>query len=198
MLIRAASCGASRRVSWDGRFLLLWPLALVLLSSCVAPISEGALLHAKDGIPPRVTIVSPSDGSSHAAMVVVTGTVRDDASVTGDDGQVSVLSYRVTPEIVPSAGVPVAEDGTFSFRFPTTGVSGPVVVQITATDWNGNGAEARLTLVDQGAIPSFSAEAGTTKSHCVGMPYPLPRATRCTTRPTGPCRRRSTAPWRTT
>jgi hypothetical protein len=160
MLIRVDSGLTRRPATWGGRALFAAMLALAPLSSCIAPISEAALLHAKDSIPPRVTIVSPSDGSSYAAMVVVTGTVADDATASGDAGKVSALSYRVTPDTVSSAAVPVAEDGAFSFRFPTTGVSGPVVVQITATDWNGNTAEPRLTLVDQGAIPSFSAEAG--------------------------------------
>lgn len=131
----------------------------LLFSSCPIPLKLDMVLRSKDKIPPVITIVSPSDGSSYAATVIVTGRVKDTLTVHGDTGSVSSLSYEVLATSI-SGRVNIGKDGSFTFQFPTTELSGNVTVKLTAIDQNGNEGAATLALVDGGAIPSFRAAVG--------------------------------------
>ena len=139
---------------WIARVMLAGSCFVML--SCPNPLDEAMLLHVKDAIGPVITVLSPAEGSSYAATVVVTGRVRDDSTASGDPGAVESMLYEVLGTAL-SGDIAVSPDGQFSFQFSTTNLSGTVVVRITAKDWNGNPVTASLTLVDQGAIPSFSA-----------------------------------------
>ncbi len=63
--------------------------------SCPNPLDIGMLLHVKDAIGPVITISSPAEGSYCAQTVIVSGTVSDSATATGDAGEVKALSYEV-------------------------------------------------------------------------------------------------------
>lgn len=54
-------------------------LPVLILVSCVGRIGENDLLQVKDSLEPEITILSPANGSSYAAMVEVTGIVTDTA-----------------------------------------------------------------------------------------------------------------------
>ena len=120
--------------------------AAVTLLTCLNPMNEDMLLHVKDVVQPGITISSPADGSSYAATVIVTGTVADFSTASGDGGRVAALSYEIVPATIPGGDVPFSADGSFTFQFPTAGFSGPMVVRITARDWNGNQAQASISL----------------------------------------------------
>ncbi|GAG99930.1 unnamed protein product, partial [marine sediment metagenome] len=83
------------------------------------------------------------------------------------------LMYEITPANIQGDVIEANEDGSFSFQFPTTGFSGPMVVKVTAEDWNGNRVEASITLVDEGAIPSFTATPGNIQVTLYWDPVPL-------------------------
>ena len=142
------------------------------LISCRNPFNKQMLLQVKDAIGPVITISSPADGSSYAAMVAVAGTVRDSSTASGDAGTVKSLRYEVLATAI-AGDVAVLQDGSFSFQFATANLSGSIVVKITAEDWNGTPVVASLTLVDQGAIPSFSADPGNAQVTLTWNPVPL-------------------------
>lgn len=140
--------------------------------SCPNPLNEEMLLHVKDQIGPVITILSPANGSSYAATVVVSGTVRDFSASSGEAGKVKSLRYEALATAL-AGDVDVSENGAFSFWFSTTNLSGSIVIKLTAEDWNGNIKEASLTLVDQGAIPSFAADPGNANVTLTWDPVPL-------------------------
>lgn len=131
----------------------------LMISSCPNPIDEKMFLQVKDELAPGITILSPEEGSSYASTVVVTGIVSDASTSDGGDGGIGSLSYVVMGTGLEGSITPEA-DGSFTFNFSTTNLSGSIAVQITATDWNGNEFTGSLTLVDEGAIPSFSLQTG--------------------------------------
>ena len=159
------------------RALLRTGLALSAsaLLSCLNPIDRTLLLHRKDAVAPHVAISSPADGASYAATVVVTGSVSDASSASGDGGQVALLLYSVTPATIPAADVTssLSPDGAFSFQFVTAGFTGTMLITVSATDWNGNVASASVTLADKGAIPSFTAAPGPGSVTLSWDPVPL-------------------------
>ena len=131
----------------------------LLLTSCPNQISQDILLQAKDEIGPMITILLPEEGSSYAAMVVISGIVTDLSSISGEGGGIENLSYTVLNTAI-GGNVQLEGDGSFSFYFQTTGLSGSVVVSVEAEDWNGNTGSVLLTLKDEGAIPTFTADPG--------------------------------------
>jgi hypothetical protein len=142
------------------------------LASCAAIIDGLAQLQLLDSVPPGITISSPAAGSSYTATVVVTGTVADGATADGDLGEIASVGYTMEPAFLQGDEVSFA-DGSFSFQFPTTTFNGPVIVTVTATDWNTNASSAQITLVDAGAIPSFTASAGNGQVTLGWDPVPL-------------------------
>ncbi len=72
-----------------------------------------------------------------------------------------------------SGEIPFNEDGSFTFQFPTTGLSGSLTVKVTAEDWNTNIDSVLITLVDQGAIPSFDVKPGNKTVTLSWDPVPL-------------------------
>ncbi len=131
----------------------------LIISSWTTPINEEMFLQVKDEMAPGIIILSPIEGSSYAATVIVTGIVTDSATSDGGEGGIGSLSYEVMGTSLAGDITPET-DGSFTFNFPTTNLSGSIVIQITASDWNGNEITESLTLVNHGAIPSFTIEPG--------------------------------------
>lgn len=146
-------------------------IALIIFS-CPTPINEEMFLQVKDEIAPGITILTPTEGSSYAATVIVTGTVSDTSTSDGGDGEIGSLSYEVMGTSLEGSITPTA-DGFFTFNFPTTNLSGSIVIQITASDWNGNELTKSLTLVDQGAIPTFTIDPGNGEVTITWDPVPM-------------------------
>ncbi len=59
-------------------------IVILALSSCLTPIDDTFVLQVKDETGPTIIILSPDDGSSYAATVVVEGIVLDLSSNSGD------------------------------------------------------------------------------------------------------------------
>jgi hypothetical protein len=138
------------RISWIAFGLIA---AILLLTSCPGQISEENVLQVQDGEGPVITVYSPADGSSYASMVLVTGRV-DDNTNGSESGKIKRLYYVVTPSAVSGSEIDVAGDGSFSFYFATDNFTGSIVISIMAEDWN------NLSLLDEGAVPSFAAKPG--------------------------------------
>ena len=85
-------------------FFGLLTLVLLVLLSCRNPFNKQMLLQVKDAIGPVITISSPADGSSYAAMVAVAGTVRDSSTASGDAGTVKSLRYEVLATAIAGDG----------------------------------------------------------------------------------------------
>ena len=147
-------------------------LVLVVLLSCRNPFNRLMLLQVKDAVGPAITITSPAEGSSYAATVAVAGTVKDSSTAPGDAGTVGSLRYEVLATAI-AGEVAVLQGGSFGFQFSTANLSGTLVVKLTAEDWNGNTVAASLTLVDRGAVPSFSADPGNAQVTLTWNPVPL-------------------------
>lgn len=105
---------------------------------------------------------------------MVSGTVTDRASPSGEPGSVRAVRYSTLPEAVPGSELLPAADGSFGFSFSTTGFpAGPIVVRVEAEDRNGNCGEASITLLDEGAVPSFRADPGNGRVTVSWEPAPL-------------------------
>lgn len=135
-------------------------ISLITLFSCPSPLTKDMLVQVKDEVGPNVTILSPEDGNAYASAVIVEGMVTDSSDSGGTEGGIKRLYYEFTPAVIDGADVDIGEDGTFSFQFFTDGFTDSILVTVTAEDWNGNTGSASFTLVDAGAIPSFTATAG--------------------------------------
>ena len=150
--MKANSCRISRSV-----FSFTVAAAVLLLAACPNPITQDTFNQLNDKNPPSVTINSPSENSVYTQTVTVRGSVAD----TG--GRLNTLSYKVSGTLGELANgqvelTAISGDGAFSFQFSTLAFNGPIAVEVLATDWNGNAANARITLAASGnSISSFSA-----------------------------------------
>jgi hypothetical protein len=147
--------------------------ALAALCSCPNPLNVEKVSRIRDTVAPLIRINSPAEGSSYGVTVIVSGVVTDATSAAGGVGKVSALSYSIVPATLPGGDVTIASDGSFTFRFDTGIVTGPLLITMTATDWNANTASATIQLLDRGAIPSFKAEPGNQKVTLSWKPVPL-------------------------
>jgi hypothetical protein len=150
---------------------LVFPLVFAVLASCPNPINKLTLGQMTDATKPVVNVNSPEDNSQYTQTVTVQGTVHD-------DGAIRVLSYTVTGTLgLLSAGeVPVEQigsDGSFQFQFSTLDFDSPIVVTITAEDWNDNVGSYSFTLGYSGsALSSLTAVPGNKTITLLWEPIP--------------------------
>ncbi|MDA3809820.1 MAG: hypothetical protein PF518_05745 [Spirochaetaceae bacterium] len=147
-------------------------ITLLFLFSCPSPLSKLMLLQVQDETSPVITILTPEEGSSYASTVVVTGIVDDSSESSGEKGRINSLSYVVLGTNMERS-ITLETDGSFTFNFPTTNISGSITIQINASDWNGNVQRASRTLVDQGSITTFSVIPGNEEVTIRWDPVPL-------------------------
>ena len=115
---------------------------------------------------PYVEFVSPADYSGYSTIIQVIGSVTD-AEGLSTTNEVSACSYRV-PGTGLGGNLDLNQDGAFGFdvvtRLPdgTQILSGPVTIEVSARDWNGNSSSATLTLIaaSSGDIPGFTVIPG--------------------------------------
>jgi len=144
-------------------------LIIILIGACpntIETFNPEIVEKSKDLTNPTIEITSPDPDSEYPQTVTVTGSVSDDG------GELPRLIYSVkdalgnhtkTGDISPvqvssKSGV----KGDFSFSFTTSEYSTDILLNIIATDWNGNVSENNtLRLVYPGnRIPSFTVNAG--------------------------------------
>ncbi len=144
-----------------------------MLISCPAPITESSLLNLKDGTGPIIKIVTPEEGSSYASTVVVEGLISDFSDPVSESvGEITAMSYEVVNSTL-SGDIHFTKDGIFNFQFSTATLTGTIVIKVSATDWNQNTSEFSLTLIDEGAIPSFTATPDSKQVTLQWDPVPL-------------------------
>ena len=135
--------------------------------------TEFVLRLTNDQTGPYITISSPPDLSFYPSVVVVQGTVRNCAAEPGQTAEVQSLNYEIVPTAM-SGPVSFNDDGAFQFTFSTGSCSGPVVVRLSAEDWNGNVGETSVTLVDGGSdVPSFVTSPGNGEIQLTWDPVPM-------------------------
>ncbi len=155
---------------------IVFSFLLFIIISCTNPLDKAILQHAKDNIPPIISIISPTDGSPFSSTVVVTGTVKDISSPDHDNGKVSEMWFEVLGTNIKD-NIAFQSDGFFSFQFETTNLSGHITIKITAVDWNGNQSDISLTLYDAGSgIPNFSVTPGNHSVTLTWEPVPLAKS----------------------
>ncbi len=131
----------------------------LVLGGCPNPIDSSEAKQMLDKTAPVVRITSPAEGSTYSQTVTVQGAATD-------AGKVRTVSYEVSGTLglllngqIPASGI--GGGGAFSFEFSTISFNGPVVVKVTAEDWNDNAADATVTLQYPGSsISSFAAAPG--------------------------------------
>ncbi len=144
---------------------------LIIFAACPSPLSRVVLDNAKDDIAPVITISSPTENSSYGRTILIQGTVTDQVSTKGDVGRVDTLSYEILAHTTPQTATLYA-DGSFLISIDTS-LTENIVIELRATDWNGNVATARLPLVYEGNdIPSFQAVSGNRKVTLSWNPVP--------------------------
>jgi hypothetical protein len=124
-----------------------------------------SLLGDTDG--PIVTIDSPLDNTYYRSQVVVTGTVRDRDSTIGSPtiGELQELNYQVGNQpavILPLGGIDA--QGSFTFSFTTVGLSGTIVLQITAIDRNARESTESIDLLTYATGPEIEIFTPTSNS----------------------------------
>ena len=144
---------------------------LILFAACPSPLSRVVLDNAKDDIAPVITISSPTENSSYGRTILIQGTVTDQVSTKGDGGRVDTLSYEILAHTTPQSAT-LNADGSFLISIDTS-LTENIVIELRATDWNGNVATARLPLVYEGNdIPSFQAVSGNRRATLSWNPVP--------------------------
>jgi len=137
--------------------LLAAAAALLGLSACPNPITGSVLRQMTDQSAPVITISSPQDNSQYTQTVTVQG------SIVHAPGELREVGFLVagTLGLLTQGEVPLASigaDGAFSFQFDTVTFNGPIVITLTAQDWNDNLASKTITLNYPGSsISSFTA-----------------------------------------
>jgi hypothetical protein len=109
---------------------------------------------------PYIEITTPVEGSAYGATVLVEGRVSNSIEESGSITEVKALSYQV---LGSSLGGEIDFDtqGAFSFSFPTSGLSGNIVVRLTGEDYNTNTTTFDLNLLYTGSqISGFSSDPG--------------------------------------
>ncbi len=143
----------------------------LLLTSCPSPLTDSVVNNARDTVPPAVTIVSPVEYSSFGRTIEIEGQASDFASRSGARGQVVSLVYEILARTAPKA-VTLAAGGSFRID-EATDLRENIVVEIRATDWNGNVTAVRLPLVWEGNdIPTFAAASGNRQVTLTWDPVP--------------------------
>ncbi|OHD19959.1 MAG: hypothetical protein A2064_13540 [Spirochaetes bacterium GWB1_66_5] len=137
--------------------LLAAAAALLGLSACPNPITGSVLAQITDKSAPAITISSPQDNSQYTQTVTVQGSI---AHVPGELREVGFL-VAGTLGLLTQGEVPLASigaNGAFSFQFDTVTFNGPIVITLTAQDWNDNQASKTITLNYPGSsVSSFTA-----------------------------------------
>ena len=142
-----------KRLPWASALLAL------LLAACPLPLSRTDVDSALDAVPPVITVSSPAENASFGRTILITGSVSDDSDAGGRAGRVASLTYEILSRQTPVAAT-LAADGSFSISF-NTALTENIVIELEATDWNGNSSSFRLPLTYEGNdIPSFQVEAG--------------------------------------
>lgn len=141
---------SGHRTSWASIVLLAPVLFLLLTAVQCAPDDSDILLQ--DSIAPTISITSHADGDPYAPLTTILGTVTDAA----DDGAgevdsmiFDVNSGRITGDVILGSG------DEFSVDIDTEGLSGEMLLSLTATDWSGNITTEPLRLVPPKEITAF-------------------------------------------
>ena len=90
--------GKGRQLSVSALYAaILIFMAGVLFVSCPAPFNKDMLLYVKDDVSPTIVILSPADGGSYTATVIVSGEVKDYSTESGSAGGIEALNYEILP-----------------------------------------------------------------------------------------------------
>jgi len=137
--------------------------AVMLSTGCPNPITNQTFLQMTDKNPPTVDISSPAGSTPYTQTVTVQGTALD------AEGRIKGIAWTVTGVLglleegtIPASGI--GTDGSFSFQFGTLAYSGPIAVNVKATDWNDNVGTRTVTLTEPNSqLSSFTVEPGNKK-----------------------------------
>ena len=108
---------------------------IALLVSCPG-VNDADVLRLNDTIGPVIVINSPADGDQYEPLFSISGTVTDAATTGAENGEVTGLSYSISP--ADSIGdITFGDDGSFLVEINGSGFLGPQTITLTGTDWNG-------------------------------------------------------------
>ena len=113
------------------------------------------VLKGSDDIPPVLTITSPAEGDYYRSIVNVSGSVSDLADLSSSLGEIKSITWELTGTAL-GGEITIQDNGSFSFDFPTAGLTGTITLKLTAVDWNDNSISETVQLTAPRLILSFS------------------------------------------
>lgn len=114
-------------------------------------VSEG--VRSADLVAPLIEITSHANNDPYSSNVTVEGFITDEA-FGGAAGQITEAEYELVGKQI-SGTISPGDDGSFTFQFSTTGLTGTIPLNISATDWNGNEQSTTINLVAPKEITWF-------------------------------------------
>ena len=149
------------------RILIYISVLMILFSimSCPEPITEDVVAKVQDTGSPSIIVSTPSDNSIYRSSVTFEGQIRDDSSGSIENFSFNVPNQLIGGGVLINSGN-VSQDasegdtivsftpsnGAFSFTFSTIDpdviTANRLLVNLTATDWNGNTSEETITLYE--------------------------------------------------
>lgn len=107
---------------------------------------------------PTLSVSSPAPYSSYQAVVSIAGTVTNNAD-SASTAEVQSLSYQVLGKTAVTAVPFAAGSGAFALTFTTVGMTGNIIVQLTARDLNNRLTVVDYTLLEDKAGPSIVVDS---------------------------------------
>ena len=148
------------------RVILYLSVIVILFTviSCPDPITEDVVAKVEDEASPTIIVSSPSNNDVYRSSVSFTGKVSDDAKNSIERFSFEVQNRSISGGVIISSGnvsqdssagtTPVSynsSSGEFSFDFSTIDpdvLSGRLLVNLEAVDWNGNTTEETVILYE--------------------------------------------------
>ena len=115
-----------------------------------------------------VSIASHTDEDPYEPLTTIAGTITDAATADGIPGEIDTAVFDVNAGQL-SGDVLVGSDGAFSFDVSTSGITGTVLITVSATDWNGNTGSASVALAAPKEITYFAFLASNLDNAAAGV-----------------------------
>ena len=155
---------------------LLLIIMLLTLTGCPTPLSNEKLSVLKDLDAPEIIVTSPTDYSDYSTVLLLEGVFSDPSLSSATEESNLAVSYSVSGTSISGVTAINIEDGSFSEAVDMSGVSGDRVLELSASDINGNISSLSINIrkpADGGDISGFNVVPGNKAVTLSWEPVPL-------------------------